>query len=80
MVNGDLCPAGRLWIQNRLHCCGYYSPFVEATVSQACYAHFILSGCKATYLAFERHALEIWYTIVFSLVPLQLFIMITGLL
>ncbi|KIM64175.1 hypothetical protein SCLCIDRAFT_23760 [Scleroderma citrinum Foug A] len=76
----DLGPAGRLRIQNRLHCCGYYSPFVEATVSQTCYARSILPGCKAAYLGFERHALKIWYTIVFSLVPLQLFIMITGLL
>ena len=76
----DLGAIGRLRIQNRLHCCGYYSPFVEATVSQTCYARSILPGCKAAYLAFERRTLQIWYTIVFSLVPLQLFIMITGLL
>ncbi|KAL4070266.1 hypothetical protein J3A83DRAFT_4523661, partial [Scleroderma citrinum] len=76
----NLGAAGRLRIQNRLHCCGYYSPFVEATVSQTCYARSILPGCKAAYLSFERQALKIWFTTVFSLVPLQLFIMIAGLL
>lgn len=75
-----LGPVGRLRIQDRLHCCGYYNPFVEATVSQTCYARTILPGCKAGYLAFERGVLELWYTIAFSLVPLQLGIMITGLL
>lgn len=76
----NLGAAGRLRIQNRLHCCGYYSPFVEATVSQTCYARSVLPGCKAAYLQFERRVLEIWYTIVFSLVPLQIFIMLAGLL
>ncbi|KAF9225133.1 hypothetical protein BS17DRAFT_778196 [Gyrodon lividus] len=71
---------GRLRIQNRLHCCGYFSPFVEATVSQTCYARSVLPGCKAAYLSFEKHVLEIWYTIAFSLVPLQIAIMVTGLL
>ncbi len=33
---------GRLRIQNQLNCCGYFNPFVEATVSQTCYARSIL--------------------------------------
>ncbi|KAF8551106.1 hypothetical protein OG21DRAFT_329567 [Imleria badia] len=34
--------------------CGYYNPFVEATVSQTCYARTVLPGCKETYLGFEK--------------------------
>lgn len=76
----DLGAEGRLRIQNRLHCCGYYSPFVEATVSQSCYARSVLPGCKEAYINFEKRVLDIWYTIAFSLVPLQLVIMLAGLL
>ncbi|EGN93549.1 hypothetical protein SERLA73DRAFT_115563 [Serpula lacrymans var. lacrymans S7.3] len=76
----DLGAEGRLRIQNRLHCCGYFSPFVEATVSQTCYARSILPGCKQPYLNFERHVLTLWYTIAFALVPLQIAIIVAGLL
>ena len=31
----------RLDIQNQLDCCGYFSPFVEASISQTCYARTI---------------------------------------
>ncbi|KIJ56176.1 hypothetical protein M422DRAFT_150887 [Sphaerobolus stellatus SS14] len=71
---------GRLRIQNALQCCGYFSPFVEATVSQMCYSRSGLNGCKGPYLAFEKKALERWYVVVFSLVPLQLLIITAGLL
>ncbi|KAG1853103.1 hypothetical protein F4604DRAFT_1804165 [Suillus subluteus] len=71
----DLVTEGRLRIQNRLHCCGYHSPFIEATVSQSCYTCSVLPG-----RSFEKRILEIWYTIPFSLVPLQLVIMLAGLL
>lgn len=71
---------GRLRIQNQLHCCGYFSPFVEATVSQTCYARSLLPGCKAPYLKFERQVLEWWYTVIFSIVPAQLLVMVVGLL
>ncbi|KAH7928306.1 hypothetical protein BV22DRAFT_210573 [Leucogyrophana mollusca] len=76
----DLGAEGRLRIQNRLHCCGYFSPFVEATVSQTCYARSVLPGCKEAYLVFEKRVLDLWYTIAFSLVPLQIAIMLIGLL
>jgi len=72
--------AGRLRIQNELNCCGYYSPFVEATVSSACYARSILPGCKLAYIIFERTALKRWYTVAFLLVPVHLVVMIAGLL
>jgi hypothetical protein len=71
---------GRLRIQNELNCCGYFSPFVEATVSQTCYARSILPGCKFAYLTFEKTVLKTWYTIAFVLVPLHISVMIAGLL
>lgn len=76
----DLGLDGRLRIQNQLQCCGYFSPFVEATVSQTCYARSVLPGCKGPYLNFERTILERWYICVFALVPAQLGIMIIALL
>ncbi|KAI0779041.1 hypothetical protein BD413DRAFT_124799 [Trametes elegans] len=76
----DLGLDGRLRIQNQLHCCGYFSPFIEATVSQTCYARSVLPGCKGPYIVFERQILERWYTVVFSVVPVQLAIMVAGLL
>jgi len=71
---------GRLRIQNELACCGYFSPFVEATVSQTCYSRSILPGCKAEYLEFERFVLGRWVLVAFSLVPLHIGIIISGLL
>ena len=76
----DLGPGGRLRVQNVLRCCGYYSPFVEATVSQTCYSRSILPGCKLRYLQFERMALRKWYTVVFSIVPVHIGIIVVGLL
>ncbi|GJJ08023.1 hypothetical protein Clacol_002230 [Clathrus columnatus] len=71
---------GRLRIQNELECCGYFDPFVEAAVSQWCYSRSQFPGCKGPFLLFERRALETWYTIVFSLVPVQIGITVVGLL
>lgn len=63
---------GRLRIQNQLNCCGYFSPFVEATASQTCYARSILPGCKNDYLKFEKKVLEWWYIVAFSIVPVHI--------
>ncbi|KAF8323897.1 hypothetical protein DL93DRAFT_2123598 [Clavulina sp. PMI_390] len=71
---------GRLKIQNVLDCCGYYSPFVEATVSQTCYARSLLTGCKSPLLNFEKMALKRWYEAAFGLVPLQIGAIFAGLL
>lgn len=83
-INGQwsqtLGVGGRLRIQNELSCCGYLSPFIEATVSQTCYARSILPGCKFAYVTFEKTVLKRWYTIVFALVPVHIAVMITGLL
>ncbi|KAJ7499881.1 hypothetical protein FB451DRAFT_47078 [Mycena latifolia] len=71
---------GRLRIQNRLGCCGYFSPFVEATVSSTCYARSILPGCKKPYLEFERIVLSRWYIIAFACVPVNIGAIVAGLL
>ncbi|KAJ7047840.1 hypothetical protein C8F04DRAFT_936513 [Mycena alexandri] len=76
----DLGADGRLRIQNQLHCCGYFSPFVEATVSSTCYARSILPGCKAPYLAFEKVVLQRWYIASFGLVPIHIGVIVAGLL
>ena len=70
----------RLRIQNQLSCCGYFGPFVEATVSQTCYSRTILPGCKGPYLVFQRRVLELWFNFVFLLVPAQILVMVAGLL
>ncbi|THH20192.1 hypothetical protein EW146_g1131 [Bondarzewia mesenterica] len=71
---------GWLRIQNQLHCCGYFSPFVEAAISQTCYSRSVLPGCKGPYTNFEKTVLERWYTVVFSIVPFQIFVIVCGLL
>jgi len=76
----ELGAQGRLTIQNLLGCCGYFNPFVEATVSTTCYARSTLPGCKTAYLAFESKALERWYAVSFGLVPVHIAIIVAGLL
>ncbi|KAH8830343.1 hypothetical protein DL96DRAFT_935463 [Flagelloscypha sp. PMI_526] len=71
---------GRLRIQNQLQCCGYFSPFVEATVSQTCYSRSTLEGCKGPYMEYQRSILERWYTIAFAIVPAHIAIILAGLL
>ncbi|RSH92170.1 hypothetical protein EHS25_008585 [Saitozyma podzolica] len=76
----ELGSDGRLRIQDALRCCGYFSPYVEATVSPLCYPRSISPGCKNRYLKLERTVLETWYTISFSLVPAQILIIVAALL
>lgn len=72
--------AGRLRVQNHLGCCGYYSPFVEATASQTCYARSVLPGCKREYMRFQRSVLKTWYTASFALIGPHMLVMVAGLL
>lgn len=76
----DLGASGRMRIQTQLQCCGYFSPFVEATVSQTCYARSILPGCKGPYLDFQRMVLGRWFIVAFSIVPIHIGIIVVGLL
>lgn len=76
----NLGTEGRLRIQNALRCCGYFSPYVEATQSPLCFARSNFPGCKNRYLKLERHVLTTWFTISFALVPAQIGIIIAALL
>jgi hypothetical protein len=67
-------------IQDVLKCCGYFSPYIEASVSSACYARSILPGCKGPYLHFERRVLRRWYVVVFSLAAFHLSVIVAALL
>lgn len=80
MWSRNIGALGRLKIQNHLSCCGYFSPFVEATVSQTCYARSNLPGCKLPFLEYQRMVLTRWYTVAFAVVPLQIAVMLAGLL
>ncbi|OCF45877.1 tetraspanin Tsp2 [Kwoniella heveanensis CBS 569] len=71
---------GRLRIQDALRCCGYFSPYVEATVSPLCYSRSNLPGCKSRYLHLERRVLGIWVATSFGLVPAHVIIMVAALL
>jgi hypothetical protein len=76
----DLDSTGRLRIQNSLQCCGYYSPFVEASISATCYSRSLLPGCKLDFLMFERFILKRWYIASFGLVPIHIMVILAGLL
>ncbi|QRV92367.1 tetraspanin family protein [Ceratobasidium sp. AG-Ba] len=70
----------RLVLQYSLHCCGYWSPEHEATLSPLCYPRALLPGCRARLLRFERANLRRYYTWVFSLVPLHVLNIVTAIL
>jgi len=71
---------GRLRLQNQLQCCGYFGPFVEATVSPTCYARSILPGCKKPYIDWEKKILKRWYIVSFAIVPVHIVVITIGLL
>ncbi|KAJ7983175.1 hypothetical protein DFH06DRAFT_978411 [Mycena polygramma] len=71
---------GRQRIQTQLGCCGYFSPYVEATVSSGCYSRSILPGCKKPYLDYETTVLNRWFVAIFACVPLTLGAIVVGLL
>ncbi|KAJ7046466.1 tetraspanin Tsp2 family [Mycena alexandri] len=65
-------PLGRLFIQNALRCCGFYSALHEATPSKRCFPRTALPGCKGKLYRFERANLALVWETVFALVPLHL--------
>ncbi|KAI9636405.1 uncharacterized protein MKK02DRAFT_25209, partial [Dioszegia hungarica] len=71
---------GRLRIQDALVCCGYFSPFIEATQSPLCYSRSNLPGCKARYLRLERTVLGVWYAVAFGMVGAHIIIIVAALL
>ncbi|KAF7365598.1 Tetraspanin Tsp2 family [Mycena venus] len=73
-------PLGRLFIQDSLRCCGFYSVLHEATPSKRCYPRSSLPGCKGKLYRFERANLALVWSTVFSLVPLHLLNVLIALL
>ncbi|KAI4518306.1 hypothetical protein K525DRAFT_242465, partial [Schizophyllum commune Loenen D] len=71
---------GRLALQDAMKCCGYFSPFVEATAGGACYARSVLPGCKAPFLQAQRRILEAWYTVAFAVCGAQVLVLATAVL
>jgi hypothetical protein len=67
-------------IQNALGCCGYFNPFIEASISATCYARSILPGCKVPYLNYEAVVLRRWYITVFSLAAFHIAVIVAALL
>ncbi|KAJ7726517.1 tetraspanin Tsp2 family [Mycena metata] len=65
-------PLGRLFIQDALRCCGFYSALHEATSSKRCFPRTALPGCKGKLYRFERANLALVWQTVFALVPLHL--------
>ncbi|GAB5590457.1 hypothetical protein Unana1_05357 [Umbelopsis nana] len=71
---------GRVAIQNNLRCCGFENPSDHATYFARCFPKSLLPGCQHKLYLFESSLLQIAYTVAFSLVPLQLIIMIVSML
>lgn len=71
----------RQTIQRVLHCCGYYSPYIEAAAdSFRCFSRSTLPGCKGSIVDFERKALQYVYICCFAIVPAHLGVIIASLL
>ncbi|KAF9263424.1 hypothetical protein L218DRAFT_815225, partial [Marasmius fiardii PR-910] len=65
-------PLGRLLVQTSLRCCGYTSPFHEATPSSRCYPRSVYPGCKSPLLRFEKRNLGFIWRITFgAVVPIH---------
>ncbi|EIW81481.1 hypothetical protein CONPUDRAFT_124605 [Coniophora puteana RWD-64-598 SS2] len=78
--SAEYTPAGRMAIQNALHCCGWFSPLHEAEGSKICYARSPLPGCKGHLLRFDRGWLMTQYISAFSLVPFVVIAIVIALL
>ncbi|KAG0056342.1 hypothetical protein BGZ83_005461 [Gryganskiella cystojenkinii] len=70
----------RLLVQRSLKCCGYISPNSNGEYDLRCFPMINLPGCIHKYNLHEDKLLTTVWTASFSLVPLQLFVMIVALL
>ncbi|KAG1038998.1 hypothetical protein G6F46_004906 [Rhizopus delemar] len=71
---------GRARIQANLHCCGYKSFSDYHERSNQCFPRTLLPGCKFKYQTFTKEALTITWIVAFSMIPLHLFVLFSGLL
>lgn len=67
-------------IQANLHCCGYksFSDFHET--SNKCYPRTLYPGCKFKYQSLTKQALKITWIVAFSMIPVHLLVLFSGLL
>ncbi|KAF9300106.1 hypothetical protein BGZ74_008304 [Mortierella antarctica] len=70
----------RLLVQRNLKCCGYQDPSFFGAYDMRCFPMTILPGCQHKYNVYEKDLLNACWTVSFTLVPIQLFIIITALL
>ncbi|KAG0201765.1 hypothetical protein BGX28_005510 [Mortierella sp. GBA30] len=70
----------RLIVQRNLKCCGYQDPTYYGEYDLRCFPMINLPGCQHKYNKYEYELLTTCWTIAFSIMPFQLFVMITALL
>ncbi|KAF9112631.1 hypothetical protein BGX27_003019 [Mortierella sp. AM989] len=70
----------RLIVQRNLKCCGFQDASWYAEYDLRCFPMTVLPGCQHKYNLHEYHFLSTVWTIAFSIVPAQLFVMIAALL
>ncbi|KAI8601595.1 hypothetical protein EDD21DRAFT_374060 [Dissophora ornata] len=70
----------RLLVQRNLKCCGYQDPTWYGEYDLRCFPMINLPGCQHKYNLYEDRLLSICWTVSFSLVPFQLFVMVAALL
>ncbi|KAF9438816.1 hypothetical protein BGZ76_004415 [Entomortierella beljakovae] len=70
----------RLLVQRNLKCCGLQTPSWYAEYDLRCFPMTVLPGCQHKYTIFEGDFLETVWTVSFSILPVQLFVMVAALL
>ncbi|KAF8948837.1 hypothetical protein BGZ46_005283 [Entomortierella lignicola] len=70
----------RIIVQQNLKCCGFQTPSWYAEYDLRCFPMTVLPGCQHKFSLYELNFLKTSYTIAFSIVPVQLFVMISALL
>ncbi|KAI8083299.1 uncharacterized protein B0P05DRAFT_610492 [Gilbertella persicaria] len=70
----------RAQIQANLHCCGYKSFSDYHETSNKCYPRTLLPGCRYKYQSLTTYGLTITWIVAFSMVPVHLSVLLSGLL
>ncbi|KAF9345708.1 hypothetical protein BGX26_002819 [Mortierella sp. AD094] len=70
----------RLIVQQNLKCCGFQNPSWYAEYDLRCFPMTVLPGCQHKFSIHEMKFLTSVWTISFSIVPVQLFVMTVALL
>ncbi|KAG0030932.1 hypothetical protein BGZ82_007198 [Podila clonocystis] len=70
----------RLIVQKNLKCCGFQDPSYFGAYDMRCFPMTNLPGCLHKYNQYEYNFLTTCWTYTFSIVPVQLFVMLVALL